>query len=158
MLTKKNGNVNLPHNFRAEILDDTLVIKSQNSCEQIHQAAVDIDGITEFSDKILETKILNASRYDLKNFINTKDKNIEWFDFDKIQGDLIIRTRKTGDKFIPIGRKHPRKISDITADKDVLVLTDKKNILWLIGQKPSEHAKITPSTKNILQIKCQPRQ
>ena len=124
----------------------------------MHQAIVKPDGLTEFSGRILETKVLDPSRCDLDEFIKTKDKNIEWFDLDKIQGEMIIRPRRTGDKLAPLGRNRPRKISDITPDKDALVLTDSKNILWLIGRRPSACAKIAPSTKTILQIQCQPRQ
>nr|WP_307774360.1 tRNA lysidine(34) synthetase TilS [uncultured Cetobacterium sp.] len=74
------------------------------------------------------------------------------------QGDsLIIRTRKDGDKMIPLGMKSYKKIKDIfinekiaKEERDIIPIIEKNNeILWVSGIKKSEVFKGEKNKKGI---------
>ena len=64
------------------------------------------------------------------------------------------------DKFVPLGMKKPKKLSDFfTAEKYSLVekqqqwlLCSRNEIVWVVGRRLDERFKVSDSTKNILKI------
>lgn len=83
----------------------------------------------------------------------------KWFDYDKIQGALSVRTRQTGDYFLlpgggrktvksyMIDQKIPAGIRD-----RIFLLAEGSHVLWIIGWRISEGVKITSQTRRILQV------
>lgn len=102
----------------------------------------------------LVTKIV--SDYDLAD----KDSNTEVFDYEKISIPLILRYRLPGDKFIPFGGKE-KKLKEILIDDKIPerirnqlpLLCDSKGILWILGKRRAERARITNKTKKILLVR-----
>lgn len=84
------------------------------------------------------------------------------FDYDKIKGDLIVRSRLDGDRMKPMGLGGTKKLKDIFIDlkiprekrNSIAVLSDDKGILWLMGHKISEDYKIDENTKRVIRITC----
>lgn len=85
--------------------------------------------------------------------------NEAFFDAAKVLFPLTIRAWKAGDFMIPFGKKKPQKISDLLVKNGVtgykkqiaLVLCDSSdNIIWLIGTKHSNLAKVQSSTHEVL--------
>jgi tRNA(Ile)-lysidine synthase len=89
-----------------------------------------------------------------------KDKDVEFISGDEIGEDLIVRQWKAGDKFNPIGMKGTVKVSDFlnslkipsSEKKKKLVLTDNKEIIWVIGYRINEKFKIKPDTRKIIKL------
>ena len=85
---------------------------------------------------------------------------IKHFDFDKINGNIIIRYRKDGDKIIPLGLNGSKKIKDIFIDmkipkekRDFIPIIEfGENIAWVVGVKLSDKYKVDMNTKKILKI------
>ncbi|MFN3690874.1 MAG: tRNA lysidine(34) synthetase TilS, partial [Fimbriimonadales bacterium] len=81
------------------------------------------------------------------------------FDADAIQGSLIVRNGRPGDRFQPLGMKAPKKLSDIFIDRKVPkgerwrlpLLCDEAGIVWVPGYTIAERVRITPHTKRVLQ-------
>lgn len=73
---------------------------------------------------------------------------------------FTIRNWKDGDKFIPLGMKNFKKVSDFLTDKKVpssqrkkqLVLTYRNQIVWLVGLRIDERYKITTTTKQAIKL------
>ena len=73
---------------------------------------------------------------------------------------LEIRHIQDGDKFTPIGMTGRMKVSDFLVNnkipllkkKDILLLTDRVNIVWVCGLRIADKYKITPSTKKVLKV------
>lgn len=95
-------------------------------------------------------------------FFPGKDPWKVYFDADKIDlNSLILRSRKEGDRFQPLGMKGRKKVKDFLIDKKipyfikdkVLILESKNEILWILGLRQSEIAKVDSETKKILEIK-----
>ena len=77
------------------------------------------------------------------------------FDYDKLKFPLKIRKWKNGDKFIPLGMKNYKKISDFFIDIKLDVFTKEKTfllcsgdkIIWIVGHRIDERFRITAKTK-----------
>ena len=107
-----------------------------------------------------EALSLEFTAFFLEKGMNFPQKQYtKWFDYDKIQGALSVRTRQTGDYFLlpgggrksvksyMIDQKIPAGIRD-----RILLLAEGSHVLWIIGWRISEGAKITPKTRRILQV------
>ncbi|MBP1932479.1 tRNA lysidine(34) synthetase TilS [Ammoniphilus resinae] len=94
----------------------------------------------------------------------SEDRFTAVFDWEAIQGDLILRTRKTGDRMTLLGMSGHKKVKDIMIDAKVSrghrellpLLCDQKQILWIPGLRRSNLAVPTPQTKQILTVRIQP--
>lgn len=82
-----------------------------------------------------------------------------YIDADAVQGQLVVRNGRRGDRFQPLGMPAPKKLSDIFIDRKVPraerwrlpLLCDAVGILWVPGYTIAERAKITPRTQRVLQ-------
>lgn len=93
--------------------------------------------------------------------IFSEDKNIEYIPADMMKPFLEIRNKKDGDLFFPLGAPGEMKLSDfLTNEKvplidksNILVLTNKFDILWVIGYRINEKCRVNKSMKNVLKLK-----
>lgn len=82
-------------------------------------------------------------------------------DKDKIQFPLILRKWQQGDYFQPLGMKGMKKLSDFFVDEKfslsdkerTWILANGEEIVWIVGVRLDDRYKITPGTKNILELK-----
>jgi len=83
-----------------------------------------------------------------------------YLDADLLQFPLLLRTWEDGDKFIPLGMKGTKKLSDfmtdlkldkVSKDQTILLLSGDQ-IVAVIGYRIDERFKVTAGTKNILEI------
>ncbi len=104
---------------------------------------------------ILNTRILNSRP------VSGGSANIVYFDVDKINFQkLIVRNRQEGDRFRPFGLRGTKKLSDFFIDKKiprrlrdkVPLLVDGDDILWVVGIRRADKARITEDTKKILEV------
>lgn len=95
--------------------------------------------------------------------INHLDRRgIGIFDFDKIRGNLYLRNRRNGDRFIPFGMKGRKKLKDYFIDEKISrdkrekipLIVDEENILWVVGYRTSNICRIDDNTKRILVVEC----
>jgi len=82
------------------------------------------------------------------------------FDGSNIHGPLLLRNRRKGDKFIPLGMKGKKKLKDFLIDekipgfkRDMIpVITSGDDILWVVGMRIDERFKVTGESKNIVHM------
>ncbi len=99
-------------------------------------------------EEVPEKRILREKKY------------TKWISYDTISHGLQLRTRQTGDYLIVneaggrcslkdylINQKVPRAKRD-----EILLLADGSHILWVVGYRISEAAKVTPKTKQVVKI------
>lgn len=89
-----------------------------------------------------------------------KDKQIAYFDYDKLSFPLTLRRWKEGDWFIPFGMKGRKKLSDYFSDhkfsrmdkEQVWLLCSGENILWVVGERSDNRFCIDKTTKSVLVV------
>jgi tRNA(Ile)-lysidine synthase len=82
------------------------------------------------------------------------------FDLDKVGKKLTVRQRRPGDRFQPLGMSQTKKLQDFMVDariprswRDrVPLVTSAEQILWVVGWRIDDRAKVTGKTKKILRL------
>lgn len=105
----------------------------------------------------ISTKILKDKAAKLIN----ENASKEYIDFNKINKKLSVRTRKSGDKFKPLGLKRKKSLKKFfidmkipAAQRDFIpLLVDGDQIVWVAGIRLSEDYKVTGAAKRILELK-----
>ena len=123
------------------ILDDIITIDS--NVVNI-QKPFSIKFSTLFIDNIKEFEILS-------------DNKVLYIDYDKLEFPLIIRPFQYGDRFIPLGMKTTKKISDYFIDnkfsliqkKTTRLLVSNNNIVCIIGHRLDDRFKLVEKTKKV---------
>jgi tRNA(Ile)-lysidine synthase len=135
-----------------------------------HQLLVDREFIfiSEVDVKKNELMIIQETTNSIKNPIHlnfSKSYNVKWkddlnsaqLDFEKLQFPLTLRKWKEGDKFIPLGMKTFKKLSDYFIDNKFSLLEKKKqwllcsgkDIIWVVGHRIDNRYKLESKTKKV---------
>jgi len=120
-----------------------------------------VPGKNEFAELnlTLNTRIANFHP------ISHKLVNTAYFDIDKINlKGLVLRNRREGDRFRPFGLRGTKKLSDFFIDSKiprrlrdrVPLLVDGEDILWVVGIRRADKARITEDTRRILEVQLLP--
>jgi len=84
-----------------------------------------------------------------------------FIDYDRFAGeDFILRTRKPGDRFNPLGMEGTRKLKDFLIDLKIPrrardripLIINGGEILWVVGHRQSHASRILPTTKRVLNL------
>lgn len=86
--------------------------------------------------------------------------NIACLDADKVGDNIEVRTVREGDRFVPLGMKGSKLVSDFLTDRKVdlfakreqLVVTNGRDIVWLAGRRPDDRYKVVEGTTRRLLI------
>jgi len=78
----------------------------------------------------------------------------EVVDLDAVGDRLELRTRRPGDRFVPLGLGSPTKLKDFLINQRVprderartLLVTGRQGIVWVVGRRLDDRAKVTPAT------------
>lgn len=97
---------------------------------------------------------------DLNSEIIKEKKYTKWLSYDTIKNDVLLRTRRPGDYLVVNEQGGRKKLKDYLIDckvpKDrrnqVWLLADGSHILWVVGYRISEAAKVTKATKQVIKI------
>ena len=128
----------------------------------IFEHEVAIDGITLIPELSLEVeaKVMTKERCKLLS----SGTNIKAFDLDKINGKLIVRGRRVGDRIKPLGFSGTKKLKDIFINKKVPqhqrartpIFCDEEKIIWVVGYEISDESKIDENTNQVVRITIKP--
>ena len=161
-LFTKEGNKEqtLPYKMTARREFDKVFIGKDGQDEMknsVNEKKIPIPG--EIEIKGLGVLEISVFEYDKSKIIPEKTYT-KWFDYDKIVKSLVLRTRQTGD-YLTINealskktlKKYfiEKKISKNERD-NLYVVADGNHIVWVPGYRISHYYKVSPETKNILQI------
>jgi tRNA(Ile)-lysidine synthase len=90
-----------------------------------------------------------------------KDKSVAQMDMGQLDFPLIMRKWKQGDYFKPLGMEGFKKVSDFFTDnkfslvdkEKTWIMTSGEKICWIVGHRLDDRFKITPRTRQVLEIK-----
>ncbi|MCC8045332.1 MAG: tRNA lysidine(34) synthetase TilS [Clostridiales bacterium] len=118
-----------------------------------------VPGTLLLGEVSLVTELVENSP-DLKKKILEENQCTKWFSCDTIKTSLRVRTRKAGDYLVVNAQGGTKKLNDYFTDQkipvrardEILLLADGSHILWVIGCRISEAAKVRKDTRKVL--KC----
>jgi tRNA(Ile)-lysidine synthase len=160
-LAQKNESgkrVVLPQEIEARLEYDNLILerKKTSSKRVKYEYVINIPGTLYVKERKFN---VNAEITTNEN-VDFGGKNIIYLDLDKIHLPLIIRNRRDGDWFQPLGMSGRQKIKDffinnkiavINRDK-IMLLIDKLSVICIENMHLSDRVKITGETKNVLKL------
>ncbi|MEO1055022.1 MAG: tRNA lysidine(34) synthetase TilS [Bacteroidota bacterium] len=88
------------------------------------------------------------------------DKSIAFLDRDKLTFPLKMRKWQEGDRFVPLGMRHKKKLSDFMIDNKiplnlkerVFVVLSENEIVWVVGHRIDDRFKVTDETQYVFRI------
>ena len=82
---------------------------------------------------------------DITNIVlNETGQPMHAFDTDKLEGDIVIRQARVGERMVTLDGK------DIELDETIAVIADEKDVLAIAGVKGGKKAEVDSDTKNII--------
>jgi len=164
-LAEKNATgktIELPNGFVVQCEYKNLSFSKKEKIERqvVNFLELEIPGQTTFEKFLIKASILEIDEVDFKKYKATKPPSIEWFDFEKIKLPLVIRIRRLGDRFIPLGQTEKKKVGKFLTDQRIpheirqklLIIEDRDKLIWVCPVRISEQTKIDKTTKKILQL------
>lgn len=152
-----NSKIELTKELKAYRDRDEIIISNK-----IETQAIDVMiNRTVNADYDLGTHIFSIKQVTPEEVDYDAENHIEYFDAQFMPQFLNLRAWKDGDSFKPIGMNgNSMKVSDLLTNekvsaqskREILVLTDKVNIIWVVGYRLSEDYKVKPSSKTILKV------
>jgi tRNA(Ile)-lysidine synthase len=152
--------ISLPYRLRAQKEYNHLIIKSDRiEKTQDYEYPMTIPGTVDLRERhvILSTRRATVDEVDFKCLCKT------YFDGDKIKEPLIIRNRRSGDWFKPLGMRGSQKISKLFIDRKIprpkrnciALIADQESVIWIENMHLSDRVKVSPETKNVLILEIQ---
>jgi len=122
--------------------------------------AVSIGTVADFGPYTIRINYVDIKGKDFFDYLANKPPCTEWLDAERIEGPLVARQIRPGDRFWPLGLGHEKKVARFLQDSQILkpqrqsvfVLADTKKIIYLAPLRLDERAKVSKRTKKILKI------
>lgn len=138
--------------------DDLILERKKNSSKQIirYEYTMNLPG----SLYIKERKLTISSEFKAMEECVFNGENRVCLDLDKIQQPLIVRNRRDGDWFQPLGMQGRQKIKKFFIDhkvprykrNEIMLLVDRLSVIWIENMHLNERVKVTAETKNVLKL------
>ena len=108
-----------------------------------------------FGGGILDLKILKADHFTIDPSPSVAQLDLKYIEF-----PLLLRKWKAGDYFYPLGMRKKKKLSRFFIDQklaknqkeNIWVVESNQKIIWVAGMRIDDRFKISPSTKQLLQL------
>jgi tRNA(Ile)-lysidine synthase len=124
------------------------------------EASLAVPGVSSWGPWLVEAELLGSAAGR-----PPADPWQAWLDADVTGGDLVLRSRHPGDRFRPLGLAGEKKLQDFFVDarvprpeRDAVPLVcGKPGIVWVVGHRIDERARVTESTRRVLRLAFKPR-
>ncbi len=162
-LSKLAGkSLHLPHGLRLSVEYGRLVLALHEtaSCPfppLESEAALNVPGVTILPGWKVRTEVVTGTTAASSNESN---RFIACFDLKKAGTSLLLRGRRRGDRFQPLGMRQAKKLQDFMVDariprswrSRVPLLCSPQQILWVVGWRVDDRVKVIPATKKVLKV------
>ena len=118
----------------------------------------------ENTEKETATKTLRHEEGEVDSHLRRNDTGVtkfgERFDLDKVRPPVVVRFRRNGDRFAPLGLGAEKKVGKFLSDarvpgdvrRKILVVADAEKVIWVWPIRMSEQAKVTGRTQKVLRL------
>jgi len=156
---KESGKrISLPSGIEASREYDNLVLeKKKGSAKRIkYQYTIKIPGSVNIKERNMTIHLQTKNRA----YIDLRNKRKVYMDLDRIEQPLILRNRREGDWFQPLGMKGRKKIKTFFIDRkiprkkrdEIMLIADQISVIWIEKMHLDDRVKITNNTKNVLEL------
>lgn len=151
--------IDLPGNFSLLKDYENLIINHKKEVfneEFAYQILIPGETIIQETKSKIKTEIIDISR-EVPEYNNP---NVTYIDYEKIPPNIVVRNRRIGDVFSPLGTQGHKKLKNFFIDckisremrNNIPVIATGKEIIWVAGFRVSEHWKINWETKKVLKL------
>ena len=89
-------------------------------------------------------------------------KMSEHVDFDAVHPPIVLRSRRAGERFFPLGAPGSKKLSDYLTDakvpptdrRNIAVVCDQLGPIWVVSHRIDDRVKLTPQTRRVLHLEA----
>ena len=147
--------VSLPYGLYALKEYDRIIIRFDRiEPIQNYEYTITIPGTVDLKER----RLILSARWATTDEIDFKCSQKAYFDADKIKGSLLVRNRRCGDWFEPLGTRGSQKIKKLFIDRKIprserdriALIADQESVIWIENMHLSERIKVSPQTKRIV--------
>ncbi len=117
--------------------------------------ALKIPGETLFPGWRVKATIIKQKQMEDKD-----DDFTAYLNLDKVGERVFVRCRQAGDRFQPLGMSQPKKLGEYMIDakiprtwrQRVPIVCSPEHILWVVGWRIDDRAKVTENTEQVLRL------
>ncbi len=156
LISKETGKrIILSKNLIAARERDFVIIFQEDNSSNFDKAVIKEGTSIKVNDKKL---FINLKKRKPANF--SGNRLDEFISADSLTSRFELRRWRNGDRFIPLGLKGSKKISDFLNEqkiasskkKEQLVLTNRNRIVWVLGLRLDDRFKIKKETKKVIEL------
>jgi tRNA(Ile)-lysidine synthetase-like protein len=128
------------------------------------QVAVHLPGKTVLPIRSLEIEceIKAVGSGEISGLRRAASRLHELVDLDAVHAPLVVRSRRSGDRFFPLGAPGSKTVADFLADEkvrpvqrhNVALLCDQLGPIWVVGYRIDDRVKLTTLTKRVLHLQA----
>lgn len=128
------------------------------------QVAIHMPGKTLLPIRSLEIQceIKTVCASEIPQLRRAASRMCEFVDLDAVRAPLVVRSRRAGDRFSPLGAPGSKTIADFLADEkvdpaqrqNVAILCDQLGPIWLVGHRIDDRVKLTSLTQRVLHLQA----
>jgi tRNA(Ile)-lysidine synthase len=153
--------ISLPYHLQVRKEYDRIVIEFDR-IEEIpdYEYFISIPGAIDLKER----HIILSTKQGTEDEIDFNSINRIYFDRDKIKEPLMIRNRRNGDWYEPLGMRGSQKIKKLFIDRKIprqernrmALIADQESVIWIENMHISERVKVSSETKNVLILEIWP--
>lgn len=153
--------ISLPYGLYAQKEYDRIFIRSGRIEKvQDYEYPITIPGAVDLKER----RLILSVRWVTEDEVDFKCSHKTYFDGDKIKEPLIIRNRRRGDWFEPLGTRGSQKIKKLFIDRKIprperdciALIADQESVIWIENIHLSERIKVSYETKKFLILEICP--
>jgi tRNA(Ile)-lysidine synthase len=111
-------------------------------------------------DAELTAEVCDVDPAKIDELRRTQHAHEEWLDYDRLQFPLLVRGRREGDRFRPLGVDGTKRLSDFFIDEKVEpptrnrtgILCDQAGVVWVMPLRIDERAKLRSNSRRALRL------
>ena len=169
MMDTKQSRLTLPENIAVEVSDGELTfsrvieVGQRGHSPPYEGCSMQLtpNRTIQFGPWEISARMFDGGEVSFAEFRKAKDSSVEWFDAERVAGPVVVRCRREGDRFWPIGARDEKKVGRFLIDaqldpktkQEVVIVDDVEKILWVAPIRMCEQARVTPQTKQMLEIR-----
>jgi tRNA(Ile)-lysidine synthase len=162
-LLSEGGRVNLPGDYAADCQGSELRLAPipRDASPTDWDVSLSVPGVTTLpTGEVLRCEIFDFTPEAFDAHLKDKPSGSEWLDADRVQGRLLIRNRRPGDRFTPLGAPGSVTVSDFLTNRKLpessrgraCCLCDEAGLVLLFPFQMDERVRITEKTRRVLRV------